>query len=115
MIESRLVIVGCGHWLQLKFYELESGILKSQPETIFRKGIVGFIFSAHKPHWPSNYRGIDCSPKLAFSLFAQVAQNAGNQVFESDTAPEDLGALKIAAAEERLERLNEPPFGLSRE
>jgi len=113
VIEGRFVIVGCGHWLQFEFYKLESGILKSQPETIFRKGIVGFIFSSHKPHWPPNYRRIDRCPKLAFSLFAQVAQNAGNQVFESHAPSENLGALKITAAEERLERLNEPPFGFS--
>jgi hypothetical protein len=46
-------------------------------------------------------------------MFAEVGEHAGDQLFESVAATEDLGASECAAGEVGLERLDEPTFVVS--
>src|SRR5271169_1870178 len=59
---------------------------------------------------PSDYCRPDFDPELMLRLFAQVPENPGDQVFKGVPSPENLRAVEIAAAEKRLERLNQSPL-----
>src|ERR1700685_17549 len=62
---------------------------------------------------PNNYRP-DVSSKLMLSLFPQVPENSGDEIFERITPPENFRTVKVAATQGRFKRLNQPPFWLGR-
>src|ERR1700733_11275033 len=43
-------------------------------------------------------------------LFPQVPENPGDQIFKGVPSPENLRAVEVAAAQKRLERLNQSPL-----
>src|ERR1035438_10480607 len=60
-------------------------------------------------NWPSNYCRPDVDSKLMFRFFAQVSENASDQIFQRVPSTENLCALKAATTPERLTALSVGP------
>jgi hypothetical protein len=50
-------------------------------------------------HRPSRNGGPDRRAKLLFGFFTEVAQDAGNQLFQRNSPPKNIRAAQSAAAE----------------
>ena len=77
--------------------------------------VVVIRFSAHESHGPADHGVADGDSQLTFRLFAQVGQDAGDEVFEAVAPAEDIRGRQSAAGQVGLERLNQPSFRFSSE
>src|ERR1700683_4305827 len=84
----------------------------SQPRLC--KAVIFISVSPHKVNGSSNDCRSNDSSKLMFGLFAQVPENPGDEIFERITPAENFRTVKVAATQDRLKRLNEPPLRLGR-
>src|ERR1700722_2904621 len=115
VIECGTVIMRRGYRLHLELYRLVAGGVEGGSESIFRINIVLGFLCSYKMNRPSGDCGLDFDPKLFFRLGSQVAQNSRDQILNHVLSPEKLGAVKGAATQKRLERLNQPTLCLRRE
>src|SRR5579864_2950696 len=77
--------------------------------------VISFFFRTDKMYGPANHSRSNRGPKLEFSFFTEIAQDAGDKVLKRNATPEDFSPLERTAAEERLERLDQPALGFCRQ
>src|SRR6266567_1187170 len=106
VIEGGLVGIGGGDGLELEAHLLEAGNSEGFAQAFDCEGVVLFSLGADEAHRTANGGGAEGAVELLFSVLAEVAQDAGDELFEANAAAEDLGSGEQAAGQMRLEGLD---------
>src|SRR5260370_41714852 len=87
---------------------LESGHLERFAQSGNGKFVILVRFGTYKTNRPTYGDVSQGSFKLFFGMFVQIAQNAGDQFFQSMPAAKHLCSSQCAASQARLQRLDQP-------
>src|SRR5579862_5532841 len=103
-----------GYGLHFELDGFEASRFERGSKPAFGIRVIFRFLCSHKVNWPSGYRECDPGTKLKFSLFAQVPENPGDQIFNGVPATENLCAVKSATAQKRFKRLDQSTFRVRR-
>src|ERR1019366_10003303 len=109
-VKSSLIGAGRRNRLQFEIHTFKAGSCKCLPQTRNSKVIVFWCLSADKSNWAAHHRIANRLFELQCSMFAQIAEHAGDQVFQLVAAAKYFRSCERSAGKMRLERLDQTPF-----
>jgi hypothetical protein len=108
VVQRGFVRVRGRDWLHLKVDRLEARMDKRLCKTLYSERMVLGCFGSYEADGTAHRGVTNWLAELLLRAMTQVGENARDQIFNRIAAAEDLCAGQAAAAEVRLERLDQP-------